>query len=523
MNDKTYSTNRTIEIIHPERFFKSYQEYLEGKRHVAELKSGDFMIRAYETFPLKGFEQPANFPNCCQWHAKILEQSREKLDIFPGCCEPHKKLVGEPWFDKMDYAYMPEKVLNTIVYTIHSIKECSSHENWFKEITDYITYSKDSYGQLPFGYGSPLGQNQYLSCLESNIPNMEELSDAQADQLIEFVDSLLSTGSEKRSPDLNQLIGIYKQWLKLFPFNVSYLSHLKHHYQQKLPILRGPGETNLYTGQSAVKLVTKKELIKFLKDTTVGIITKVNALEAFKKGLLTNKSETNIELLNARRQLELESLTLNGRDTEHGYLKMLKKWLKQERDYIKELTNCLNNDYSTETFILNILDGMKLLQSGDTNQSCLMSIRQNGKDKESGVRYWFKDFLSARYKGAIVTAEEENGPGKMDLKIYHEQLKTKVIEFKGWWNNDKSGAITQVINYLTDFESDGFVFMINHLKNKDITDDYQQLVEQKNTDYVDGSWLKIPVPHADLDYFSSKHMSTIKTKMIYHFIFNVNF
>src|SRR5690606_8845858 len=115
----------------------------------------------------------------------------------------------------------------------------------------------------------------------------------------------------RRPPDLNQLIGIYRQWLRLFPFDVSYLSHLREHFQRKLPILRKDTlATNIYTGISSFKVITKEELINHLTETTREIIEKVNALESFKKGTLGDKTQTAIELLDASQAVKLESLRL---------------------------------------------------------------------------------------------------------------------------------------------------------------------------------------------------------------------
>jgi hypothetical protein len=523
MNGQGFRIQQTIEIINMNQLARSYQEYLGGKRHFAELKGGDFLIRYFLTEPLEGFKAPDNFPACCQWHKAIYDQAKVKLDNFPACCEPHKKLIGQPWFDKLDFSYLPDKLVNTITYTIHCIEICASSPNWYKEITDYIDYTVKSYGQLPAGYGAPLDLTQYLSCIEQNLPNKKELTETQKDKLLKFIEKYTDPEKERRPADINQLIDIYKQWLRLFPFNISYLSHLKLHFQRMLPIFCDPIETNLYTGISSTKLITKKELLKFLTDITKDIIGKLNALEAFKKGNLCDREKTRIELANARHQLNLEALVFDGKESEKSYLKVIKKWLKHEKKYINELTEILKDDYSTETFILNVIDGMQQLQSGDTNEHCLVLVRNNGEDRESQIRYWFRNFLKARYKGSDVTAEEENGCGRMDLKVFHLHMGIKIIEFKGWWNHDKKGVTKQLTNYLTDAQNEGFIFMINHLPKRDITEDYRKLVENELLGYKTGSWQTHSIPNTAMVYHETKHWSATQLKTIYHFILNVHF
>ena len=111
----------------------------------------------------------------------------------------------------------------------------------------------------------------------------------------------------------------------------------------------------------------------------------------------------------------------------------------------------------------------------------------------------------------------------MDLKIYHERIGTKVMEFKGWWNSDKKNLVEQVINYLTDFEGEGFIFMINDLEKKDISQPYRKLIEDSKTGFRANSWEEHLIDNSTISYFLSKHKLGIKEKIIYHFIFNVNF
>ncbi|HEY1009891.1 MAG TPA: hypothetical protein VGE58_07255 [Daejeonella sp.] len=521
MSEQAFTINQTVKIINMDRFARSYQDFLDGKTHFAEIDGKDFLFQAFDTHPLADFEAPEKFPYCCEWHERIYNQAREKFDEFPGCCEHHKKLIGQPWFNKIEYTYLPEKIVNTIAYTLHCIDTNASHENWYKEITDYVDYTVKSYGQFPTGYGAPLGVTQYLSCIESNVQDRESLNEIQKSEISKYIERLIDPVVKHRPADLNKLVDIYKQWLRVFPFNISYLSNLKSHFQRMLPILCGPFDTNIYTGLTSSKLISKKQLLRFLTDTTQAIIVKLNALEAFKSGNLSDREKTRIEIANARHQINLQSLAVNDKDSDKAYLKMIKKWLKHEKEYINELTEIFAEDYSTQTFILNVIDGMQQLQSGDTNEHCLNVVRNKGKDRESQIRYWFRNFLKARYKGSDVTAEEENGPGRMDLKVFHPNMGLKIIEFKGWWNADKKGVSQQLTNYLTDAQNEGFVFMINHLENRDITDDYKNLITNESLGFVSGSWQTRIVPNTAMVYHESRHKSATQVKTLYHFVLNV--
>ena len=528
MDNKEYKvpiSRRQIEIINPDAFFKSYQEYQSGKSNFAELSGKDFAIKQYETYPASGdFAFPPGFPDCCKWHKKIYEQAVEKFNNFPNCCDQHKKLIYQKWFDKVNYTYMPQKVINTIVYTIECVKSNIDHPNWYKEITDYIQYSIDSYGQFPFGYGAPLGLTQYISCIEGNIPTLDEVSAEKADRLLDFFAKIQHKNNKKKSPDLNSLVDIYKQWLRIFPFELSYLSHLKPFFANQIPIFQADeGETNLYSGLTAMRLTTKVELLEFLKQVTLQILSEINAVEVYKKGKLSEQGDTTIQLLIAKRKIGIETLDTRAAKNSKTYVKIIQNWLKDEREFVEDLSPMLADQFSKKAFLLSLTDGIRLLQSGDTNEDCLNNVRSKGANKESKVRYWFRTFFSARYKDAVVTAEEENGPGRMDLKIHYPNVGTRVIEFKGWWNQDKSGTPEQLINYLTDFESEGFIVMINHLEKKNIVSDYKKLVEAPITKFEPGSWAVHTFPNSNFSYFESRHKFGIEIKTIYHFILNVNF
>ncbi|WP_343556320.1 hypothetical protein [Sphingobacterium sp.] len=523
MEDKSFKSIREIKIIHPSIFAKSYANYLDGKTAFAEISNKDFLITNFDTEPPEGFQLPEGFPNCCKWHKQIYEQALGNFNEFPGCCEQHKPIAQQYWFDKSDYMYVPLKVVTAIAYTLSCVNQSIKNVNWFKEITDYIKYTIDSFGQFPHGFGSPIGVGQYISCVEFNIADSKEISPQKKEMLHAYFLRLTNVPKKGKRPDLEELIKIYREWISLFPFEISYLSHLKRKLENLLPVLRGPIETNMYTGISSSKLATKKDIINFITDLTNYVINELNAVEAFKKGLIKNNSQTQIEILNARHKVKLKEVTLSGSQSEKTYIKLLKKWLKSEKRYLSELSVILKTGNSNETFVFNIIDGIKLLQAGDTNEDCITTIRNRGSNKEAKVRHWFKNFLAARYQGSVVTSEEENGPGRMDLKIYHEAFGTKVMEFKGWWNSDKKGSVEQIINYLTDFEGEGFIFMINDLEKKDISQSYRKLIEDPKTGFQTDSWQDHPIENSTISYFVSKHKLGIKEKIIYHFIFNVNF
>ncbi|HEY5371013.1 MAG TPA: hypothetical protein VIJ75_18665 [Hanamia sp.] len=337
-------------IINPEAALKAFTDFECGKTYGIELKSKDFEITQEEMKPFPDFEPPVNsetgakFPFCCKNHIEIFKAATDFYQKFPNCCEHHKKLLTANWFDKKNYAYVPEKVVNTIQYTFHCISKCFENDNWYNEITDYISETVKSYGHFPDGFGEPAGLKIYLPTIEHNIKVLKEIPENKRAKLIEFVKKISNPEiSKKELPSLNILINKYQKWLKIFPFDLPFFSHLKPHFENQLPILKGEPITNLYTNRVAFKTRTEKELIEFLIELTESIITEINTLTLNKNGTITDIQKTTLDLLNENRNLELKELKLKPKDESQQYIKLLKKWFEGEKKYCNELKQILKD------------------------------------------------------------------------------------------------------------------------------------------------------------------------------------
>lgn len=512
----------SINIINPENFIKAFTDINCGKAFAAEISSQDFELNQFATQPLDGYKAPEGFPNCCNNHRQIFQIGKEKLNAFPNCCDGHKKLNDAAWFKKKNYAYLPHKLVSTLAYTFHCIGKCIDQDDWYKRISDYIEYTKSSYGQFPSGYGSPLGLDLYLHNLERNIENEKEISERKKERLLAFIKKYFEPLQEIEQTDINILISKYKEWLKIFPFELSFLSHLKPYFDRQMPLLTGKGETNIYTGMTGFRMKSKKELINFLVAATLTIIKEINTRQLYSECLLSDTKGLRLEILLAERKVELEELDKSGWEDKKDYINLLKNWLNGEKRFVKEI-NSLFKEINTIDFTKDLIKGIWALQKNDTNEPCIMNIRQNRPDKESAFRYWFKNYFSARYPDALVTAEEEKGDGRIDLKVSHKSFGDKIIEFKGWWNQDKKSSAKQVCGYLTDFENDGYIFMINHLERKEIVADYKALVTDSSMNYIADSWREHRYENTNMIYYQSKHIFSVKEKTVFHFVFNVNF
>jgi len=511
-----------INIIDPQSLAQEFARYESGNCHVVRLSNNAFFIEAFDTKPADGYLLPDNFPDCCPGHRRLFKSLKKDLNKFPDCCPLHRNLFKAPWFDKTNYLHTPLKTLQALAYTLNWIEININKRDWYKKIYDYIEHTIRSYGQLPAGFGGPVGLNWYTSLVNANIPLIKNLPAEKLSQLLSITGKINGVKEKAKETDLDQLIGIYQAWKRIFPFELPYLNHIKPHFDKIIPIMKGPGETNSYTGITAYNLTSKKELLKFLTEITEYIITELSASNLFDSGKLTLTEQTELKLLTANRRLEIEDLRITTNADAKVFLKLLRQWLLGEEVFIARLREKLQPIADNESFAQSICDGIRQIQQNDTNERCLLNIRQNGPDRESSVRYWFRNFLVARYPKSVIPAEEQNGPGRMDLKFYQQGMKQKILEFKGWWNFDKKTVPRQLIGYLTDFEGEGYIIMINHLQ-ADITEKYMTLVTRAEMGYQEGSWIIHQVQNSSFVYFSSIHLLGPKPKKLYHFILNAYF
>jgi len=168
-------------------------------------------------------------------------------------------------------------------------------------------------------------------------------------------------------------------------------------------------------------------------------------------------------------------------------------------------------------FIDDLVGGIKQLQNQGKRAECIRKMVDENKRDEGGFRDFFQVILEA--KGYTTEAEPQTSVWKIDLKVMHPKLTTKIVEFKGWWNDDKKNIINQLHRYLTEFDDEGYVFIINHT-SRNIIDKFKDIVCNVKMNYVADSWEEIRYRNSGFSYYQSKHQST-RLKIIYHFIFSV--
>ncbi len=309
-----------------------------------EIDAEHFTLSAFETKPIEGYEAPTNketgeqFPNCCPFHKSVFEGAESWFLKFPNCCDQHKAMVSKWWYNKANYSGIAEKIVKQLSYTEHHISERINIDDWYKDITDYIEYNVSSFGHPAIGLQLYLGNvKHYIKNTNSEIPKIKR------QVLIEFIETYYNSPidiNKTNKTDLNVLYSTYQKWLKVFPFEISFFSTLKPHFEKQLPILNGKPETNKYTGIAKAKMHTKGSLIDVLLNLTNNLLTQINTTTLYEKGLLTEPQKIKLELVLNERKMKLKQGYVNSsKDEEQRYRKILKEWFADEKRFIDEVTS----------------------------------------------------------------------------------------------------------------------------------------------------------------------------------------
>ncbi len=316
-----------------------------GKPVMWQMDLNGAFEKPFETQPTEGEHDFNTCEGCQKTLKELIKRLTEKFEgnhkdgakPFPFCCTHHSELTKLREFNRADFIGVPEMVARKIIYTNSHIKNNHKSETYYKDITDYIDYTVESFGQMP-GNAEPLYLSDYFFYITDLLEQNTDIEKGRKSRLLEFLKAY-RTPTEKPKTDFNILLGTYQKWLKVFPFEISFFSTLKPHFEKQLPILNGKPETNKYTGLAKAKMHTKGSLIDVLLNLTNNLLTQINTATLYEKGLLTEPQKIKLELVLNERKMKLKQGYVNSsKDEEQRYRKILKEWFADEKRFIDEVT-----------------------------------------------------------------------------------------------------------------------------------------------------------------------------------------
>ena len=369
-----------------------------------------------------------NCKDCQETHKLLISEFAERAKKFPKCCKNHSKLFEIPEFVVGNYQEVPKWAADKIMFSYHHFMEWIDHDSWYREITDYFEYCIESYGSFPYQYGEPFLLGSYSSCLlfriesirkelESDTISKREL-DSRVDRIVNYLESLSNAKLQKnRDKNFNLLLEKYNTWFKLFPFDLEYFKPLKRTFQKRIPVFRNI-KRNKYLGTTKMELHSIEDFTEILINTTKDILAKINALSLYEKGELSNTEKLKLDLILQKRKLEVKELSLKSTKTERGYVRILKEWLKGEKEFVKEIKPYLKDVKRTEPnekLTINQI-ALKLFYEGEiiSKENCNDIINEYGH--KSG------DKLYQRFTYYSSTANRKANPHPLTQKRFQNKI-----------------------------------------------------------------------------------------------------
>lgn len=328
----------------------------KNKKYVSNIRNFKFcgnQLIAFEEseyippFSIEKTEGKHNLESCdkCKkLHSDIIERHKEHKE-FPNCCEYHKKLPELKEFKLFHFANFPREIADKVIFSHHHIINNIEEDNWQTEIFDYLDYVIESFGAMPEGFGSPYQLNDFIILLievsrDVKDAELETITNNEYKQRMDLIHKKLNSVFAPND-DVFKAIGLllktYEDWYKLFPFELDYFKHLEKKFQDVLPLHQKP-TYNKYLKKEKKQYHTLGSLSKELVEITKQILKTINGKVLFDKGELSDTKKIKLDLVLKNRDLELNDLESMPNKNKLEYIKILKKWMKQEKSFINEIT-----------------------------------------------------------------------------------------------------------------------------------------------------------------------------------------
>ena len=309
----------------------------------------------FDVEPTLGKHDYSNCENCKKNIAELTRQFTQKFNGtitkngFPFCCPYHSKLQQLEEFNREDFVDVPAMAARKIIYTNQQFINCHDSEQWLKMATDYFEHVVDSFGKMPENCGERLYLGEYYFHVVDMLRRSKEVPSAKKDRILEYIISH-ENGVPDSKTDINVLLSVYEQWLKIFPFDLnSYFGNLRESFENQLPIIRGKPEVNMYNGKVKIQVHTKDSLFEALINLTNKLLSDTNGDVLFEKGLVSDVGKMQVDIIRQERRQKIKDGYRNSSpDNNHRFRKMIKDWLKDEREFWLKLRKVLSDKESNK-------------------------------------------------------------------------------------------------------------------------------------------------------------------------------
>ena len=437
---------------------KNLKKFLSGKIPFFQVSGENIFEIGFDCEPLEEFEKPDDHPSCCSFHSSVTKTMFEWYQSFPKNCSDYLTLTSKSWWKNDLYDHVPGKIIQNQLFCEHAIRKFIFSDTWYEDITEYFDYVIHSFGT------PAIGLNQFFNCLKFYILNVSpkdwDFDRNKRDSLIVYLDRWIE------GPSNNFDLQIYNQhiqkWLSILP-EISSLNGIKHKLStggQISLMLKGKVHHNRYLNQSSIQTKSKGELISHLVELTYILLTQIESDLRNQNNIAENKR---LELMHAQHLAEQRSLLTKFTKKEKKYVKVIKKWLLNEKKYFCEASELIEKISFKDSPHLFFLDQIKKFGKNFENQERLYS--QFGEDS---FRDYFISHLNSLREDFTVTGETFNKQGKTDILIKNEIGENILIGECKLWKGKKLflDAIDQLLDRYMSWSTQNGVIIIFNTEHK---------------------------------------------------------
>jgi len=280
------------------------------------------------------------FPNCCDFHRDVNKSIHDNFEKNASIYLQWYEKEYNIEIDRTIYKNTPAKILKQLSYTEFFISEKITSNLWLEDITNYIEYNIQS-----FGDPSP-GVTWYVSMVRLYLKEFDKnIEKNKKDKIITFLNSKMDslTGKENETYDSSsiRIHATVQKWLKLLPFKIKELSKISKDY--KWLMIPSIDNLNPYSGLSEMRKITVSELIKLLNNFTRTFIQGVDSTYLKKNGNLDDINKHHEGLTDFEYKFKKEKIVGDFSSEENVYVEILEKWINTEIVYIEKIKAQIRN------------------------------------------------------------------------------------------------------------------------------------------------------------------------------------
>ena len=439
-----------------------------GGRHI-QYFIATFLTKPYPIEPTLGdLHDYRKCKGCQETNKEIVRQLKVKFDKFPFCCQWHQKLLSINEFNKLDYANTPQMTADKVIYCYQHILNNQDRIDWKQDITYYLEYTIESFGNFPKGCGTPLFLKEFVDLLIFRIENNEDIKKETYDYIKSYFDDFMKPASSTKINPFNLLISKYNVWLKLFPFDLPEFREAKEYFTQQSPLMVEEIFYNPYSKCAHGRLITESKLVDYLNSLTHKLLQKIDFTSLTQNHELAQYSSL---MIKSGYKIENEIIFTSFSNKELKYIDFIKRWIEVQKKYFQQmenlfkLNNLLKGDLYTDSYNES-LARINYFKNFIEDKDGYRLSWQQGVVREKDAQISFK---AVWYNTAFdVNREVENGRGIVDYTISKGAMDKTLIEFKLASNSKlKSNLQHQLSIYAKANDTDKYISVILYFTDKE--------------------------------------------------------